>query len=585
MRDFEPATNGGVRVFSGALHYFRVHPDQWEHRIAMSVALGLDTIETYVPWNLHQPRPGITTFDGRADLARFLDLAHAAGLGVIVRPGPYICAEWDNGGIPSWVSAIPQITLRSRDTRWLQHVDEWFDVLVPLIAERQGSRGGPVHMVQVENEYGSYGSDAGYLAHLRDGLLRRGIDVPLFTSDGPTQVMLTGGSVPGVPVTVNFGSDPDRAFTAQRAFRPEDPLFCMELWIGWFDHWGSTHTVRDAADVADLARRTLDAGASLNLYMAHGGTNFGTGAGANRSGPLHDGEYQPTTTSYDYAAPIDECGAATATYWALRDVFAERRGIILPDPPPPNNPAVAGPVRMHAHSSLDSAYRPLGRWPVPPTFEQLGVDHGLVRYRARVPGPRAEAALRIDDVRDRAHLVVDGRLVAVLESGDHIVPLEVMGSGVDIEVIVESMGRVNYGPRLGEHKGLVGGVRHERQIVHGWDVDAIELAALPSIQGLGVGTGSTPVTEGLPVRSEGIVDVSIVGDAVLDVGGLSKGYVWINGELLGRYWDIGPTRGLYVPAPVLRRGRNDVTVVDVNGVILDELSFTETMGMLFEAAR
>jgi beta-galactosidase len=218
------------RVLSGALHYFRVHPEQWKHRLAMVHAMGLNTVETYVPWNLHEPRPG--DFRRLDDLGAFLDAAAAEGLLAIVRPGPYICAEWDNGGLPSWLTGV----IRASDPGYLAHVDRYFDRLIPQVAERQVTRGGNVIMVQVENEYGSYGSDHAYLRHLADGLISRGIEVPLFTSDGPADHRLTGGTIDGVPATVNFGSDPEQAFATLRAHRPDDPLFCMEFWCGWFDH-------------------------------------------------------------------------------------------------------------------------------------------------------------------------------------------------------------------------------------------------------------------------------------------------------------------------------------------------------------
>ncbi len=231
-------------VISGALHYFRVHPDEWAARLRALHFLGFDTIETYVPWNLHEPAPGEHVFDGLADLGRFLDLVAAEGLGAIVRPGPYICAEWDNGGLPAWLTGQPGIRVRTCDPDYLAAVDAWFDVLAPVIAVRQSDTGGPVAMVQVENEYGSYGSDADYLEHLRAGLRDRGITVPLFTSDGPTEYMLAGGTLPGVRATVNFGSDPEEAFGLLARLRPDDEPFCMEYWNGWFDHWGTSHHVR-----------------------------------------------------------------------------------------------------------------------------------------------------------------------------------------------------------------------------------------------------------------------------------------------------------------------------------------------------
>lgn len=549
---------------SGALHYFRVHPDQWATRLAWLRHLGLDTVETYVPWNLHEPRPGEHRFDGIADLDRFLDEAAAAGLEAIVRPGPYICAEWDNGGLPSWLTGRPGIVLRTCDPAYLAAVDAWFDVLVPRLAARQTTRGGPVALVQVENEYGSFGSDAGYLAHLRDGLRARGIDVGLVTSDGADDWYLTGGTVPGAAATVNFGSRPDEAFAALRRHRPGDPLFCMEFWNGWFDHWGEPHHVRGHADAADTLERMLAAGASVNLYMAHGGTSFGCTAGAN-----HDGRYQPTVTSYDYDAPLDERGAPTAKFSAYREVIG-RYADLPGDPPPPLPPVLpAREVPLGDFVPLDASFDHLATVhassPHPPTFEELGVDHGLVRYAATILGPRRTHDLAVEGLADRAHVFVDGRFVTVLErDSDCVLPLDVPDGGRRVELLVESMGRVNYGPLLGERKGLVGGVRHAGQAVHGWEATALPLPGLPAVPWGAVlpGAGGPRATAGW---HRGRLHVDEPGDAYLALPGWGKGYAWVNGFCLGRHWERGPQRTLFVPAPVLAHGSNEVVVLELDG--------------------
>lgn len=280
-----------LRILSGAMHYFRVHPGQWRERLELLRAMGLNTVETYVAWNLHEAHRGTYDFSGMADLERFLSIAQEVGLFAIVRPGPYICAEWDNGGFPAWLLADRNLRLRCMDERYLSEVDRWFDVLIPRIASHQLTKGGNVLLVQVENEYGSYGDDEAYLSHLAAGLRSRGIDVPLFTSDGPTRFMLSGGAVNGSFATVNFGSRATEAFTTQRETRPDanDPLFCMEYWNGWFDHWGEPHHTRDVASAAETLDEILSHGASVNLYMAHGGTNFGLWAGSN-----FDQKLQPT---------------------------------------------------------------------------------------------------------------------------------------------------------------------------------------------------------------------------------------------------------------------------------------------------
>lgn len=368
-----------VRLLSGALHYFRVHEEQWGHRLAMLRAMGLNCVETYVPWNLHEPRPGELRDVGA--LGRFLDAVREAGLWAIVRPGPYICAEWENGGLPHWLTGPLGSRVRTRDGEFLAAVDRWFAALLPQVVERQFGRGGPVIMVQVENEYGSYGSDQVYLAHLADGLRGLGVTVPLFTSDGPDDHMLTGGSVPGVLATANFGSNARGGFETLRRHRPKGPLMCMEFWCGWFDHWGADHVVRDAQDAAAALREILECGASVNLYMAHGGTSFGGWAGANRAGQLHEGLLQPDVTSYDYDAPVDEHGRPTEKFWRFREVLAEYADEPLPDvPEQPAALASTVTAELTSYAPLDAVLDELGsaegEYAVPPTFEELDVDRG-----------------------------------------------------------------------------------------------------------------------------------------------------------------------------------------------------------------
>ncbi|MFI8291028.1 beta-galactosidase [Streptomyces sp. ms191] len=558
-----------VRLLSGALHYFRVHEEQWGHRLGMLRAMGLNCVETYVPWNLYEPEPG--RYGDVAALGRFLDAVGRAGMWAIVRPGPYICAEWENGGLPHWLTGPLGRRVRTDDDAFLAPVDRWFRVLLPQVVARQIDRGGPVVMVQLENEYGSYGSDLGYLRRVEELLRDCGVGVPLFTSDGPEDHMLTGGSVPGVLATANFGSGAREAFEVLRRHRPAGPLMCMEFWCGWFDHWGTEHAVRDAADAAGTLREILECGASVNLYMAHGGTNFAGWAGANRAGELHEGELRPTVTSYDYDAPVDEAGLPTEKFWRFREVLGAFAEGPLPEvPEPPRRiagPAAAEPV---AWAPLGEVLEVLGdaeaMAPVPPTFEELGVDRGLVRYRLEIPGPRRPYPLSVSGLRDRAVVYVDGVRAGVLASEDAVLPEPVAGPAV-VELWVESLGRVNYGPRQAEAKGITGGVRHERQYVHGVRARGLRLAAF-----------GTEAVRRLPLRPTGgaepagpglyraVVTVSgEPGDAALSLPGWTRGFVWVNGFCLGRYWAAGPQESLFVPGPVLREGGNEVWVLELEG--------------------
>ncbi|MGW7490741.1 glycoside hydrolase family 35 protein [Streptomyces sp. NPDC054786] len=557
-----------VRLLSGALHYFRVHEAQWDHRLAMLRAMGLNCVETYVPWNLHEPRPG--EFRDPEALGRFLDAVRAAGLWAIVRPGPYICAEWENGGLPQWLTGPLGRRVRTRDAEYLRAVDAWFARLLPQVVARQCTAGGPVIMVQAENEYGSYGSDGVYLAHLVDRLRELGVRVPLFTSDGPEDHMLSGGAVPGLPATANFGSGAREALAALRRHQADGPLMCMEFWCGWFAHWGQAQAPRAPEDAAAALREILECGASVNVYMAHGGTNFGGWAGANRAGELHDGALRSTVTSYDYGAPVDERGRPTEKFWRFREVLAEWADGPLPRVPEPLR-VLPAPVRavVGEWACAKDVMEALGGEEAegggPATFEELGVDRGVVRYRVAVPGPRGRYPLRVSGLRDRAVVYVDGVRGPVVEGEDAVLG-EVAGPA-SVEVWVASLGRVNYGPRLGESKGITGGLLHERQYLHGvrsrgLRLDAMEdagaLAKVPfrAAEGAGGAVGlyrGTVTVDGRP------------GDADLALPGWSHGFAWINGFCLGRYWALGPQRTLYVPGPVLREGDNELLLWEWEG--------------------
>ncbi|MFG3246271.1 beta-galactosidase [Streptomyces sp. NPDC048187] len=557
-----------LRLLSGALHYFRVLPEQWPHRLGLLRAMGLNTVETYVPWNLHEPRPGTYDFTGLADLDRFLHLTREAGLHAIVRPSPYICAEWDNGGLPWWLLTDPRVrALRCSDAGYLAHVDRWYDRLVPVIAPHQVTRGGNVLMVQVENEYGSFGTDTGHLEHLADSLRSRGIDVPLFTSDGPDDFFLTGGTLPGTLATVNFGSRSDQAFASLARLRPDDPAMCMEFWCGWFDHWGADHVVRDPRDAAAELAAILRSGASVNIYMAHGGTNFSTWAGANTADPATGERYLPTVTSYDYDAPIDERGGTTPKFHAFREVLEPFGEGPLPEPEPPA--PLLPPARVELTDSLrlfdtlDDLAGPETEAPLPPSFEELGIGHGLVLYTGHVPGPRQPYPLSAQGLADRAHAYVDGIFAGVLErDGKTQAPdVPAPAAGAAVELLVESMGRVNYGTGLGESKG-VRRVLHTQQILHGWRARAVEL---------GHGTAgklrwdTRPASGRGPVFLRGHLDVARPGDAYLAVPGDGKGYLWVNGFCLGRYWPSrGPQRTLYLPWPLLHPGRNEIVLLELD---------------------
>ncbi|WP_433675331.1 glycoside hydrolase family 35 protein [Microbacterium gorillae] len=535
------------RLLSGSIHYFRVHPAQWEDRLRRLAAMGANTVDTYVPWNFHERREGEFAFDGWHDLAGFIRLAGNVGLDVLLRPSPYICAEWNNGGLPSWLTARTR-SLRSSDPSFLAAVDAWYDELIPRIAPLQASQGGPIVAVQVENEYGSFGSDRAYLEHLATGLRERGIVELLTTADGTRADMLNSGSVlESATPTFTFGTGAALA----DALRPAGaPLICGELWGGWFDHWGEKHHVRSAESMMGTVTELLELGGSVSLYMAHGGTNFGLWAGAN-----WDGVLQPTVTSYDSDAPIGEDGTINDKFHALRAAFAPFHATELPSIP--EAPVFQRPqaVPLTPVASLYDvvlAYATDGdlRTPMPQTFEELGQPDGVVAYRtvADLPG---DVELSIDGLHDRAVIYVDGERVALLER-DRAVSTMLAGPArrVELVIVVEALGRINYGYRLGEHKGITG-VRLERRLVHGWSHTLLPESAWNAPE--------APGADGVAVAE---VQVTEVADAWIALPGGGAGWVWVNGFLLGRYDRIGPQVTLYAPAPLWREGANAVRVVD-----------------------
>ncbi|MFE3148823.1 beta-galactosidase family protein [Streptomyces sp. NPDC059218] len=544
------------RLLSGGLHYFRVHPEQWADRLRKARLMGLNTIETYVPWNLHQPRPDRFRLDGGLDLPRFIELAAAEGLHVLLRPGPYICAEWEGGGLPSWLLGEPGIQLRSRDPRFLDAVDDYFVRLFTPLQHCFASRGGPVLAVQVENEYGAYGDDTAYLEHLAGSLRSCGVDVPLFTCDQPAD--LERGALPGVLATANFGSRSAQGLATLRAQQPKGPLMCAEFWIGWFDRWGTHHVVRDPGDAARELDELLATGASVNFYMFHGGTNFGFTNGANDK---HT--YRPTVTSYDYDAPLDEAGDPTPKYTAFRDVIAKY--VSVPDGPVPSPGPRLAPrtVALTGSAGLLASADALGtavdaRRPL--TMEELEQDFGFVLYETKLPlkGP---ALLEVEQVRDRAQVFVDGQPVGVLEreNHEHALSFVVPRAGSTLSVLVENQGRVNYGQGIHDRKGLLGKVLLDGAEPAGWTSRPLPLTELSAL-----GFEAAAAAPVGPTFHRGTFEVADPADAFLHLDGWTKGNAWVNGFALGRYWSRGPQRSLYVPAPVLRAGTNEIVVLELH---------------------
>ncbi|MGO4545999.1 beta-galactosidase family protein [Paenibacillus sp. 2TAB23] len=561
-----------IQLLSGAIHYFRVVPEYWKDRLLKLKACGFNTVETYVPWNMHEEKEGAFRFDGLADIERFISLAGELGLHVIVRPSPYICAEWEFGGLPAWLLSDPDIRLRCMDESYLRKVDAYYDVLIPKLVPLLGTHGGPIIAVQIENEYGSYGNDKDYLLYLKNGLQVRGIDVLLFTSDGPTDQMLQGGTLPDVLATVNFGSRPEQEFAKFREYRPEEPLFCMEYWNGWFDHWLKPHHTRDGGDVADVLDQMLAAGASVNFYMFHGGTNFGFYNGAN-----DQGKYEPTVTSYDYDAPLSECGDVTDKYMAVREVLRKHGANVSEGLPEHSRKKRYGAVVMTEAAGLFDHLDTLTaseRRRCPEPMEKLGQNYGFILYRTQISGPRKSQELHLQDVHDRAQVFLDGRCIGTIERWDpKPLVVDIPAEGATLDILVENMGRVNYGPRLKDAKGITEGVRLDNQFLFDWEIYPLPLADLNALPFTPL--PAQPETAEHPMFFRGELIVDDIADTFVRLDGWVKGVVWINGFNLGRYWEKGPQKTLYLPGPLLREGSNEIIVLELHGTDKPEIELIE----------
>lgn len=543
------------RIISGELHYPRIPREYWSDRLAMARAMGLDTVSTYVFWNCHERRPGVYDFENGNDVAAFIELARDHGLDVLLRPGPYVCAEWDLGGLPSWLLKDGAIPLRSTDSRFMRPVRRWLMRLGEELARYLRSNGGPIIAVQLENEYGAFAADSVYLQTLRNILSEAGFDgVPLYTIDQPAD--LQRGSLPDLPIAVTFApGDAGIQFRELQRLRPDEPLLCGEYWAGWFDHWGEPRAADDAAVQVNDAEWMVRNGVSLNFYMFHGGTNFGFWNGANDFEPF---TYQPTATSYDYQAAVDEAGRPTPKYSAFRDMLA-RCTARVPPPVPERPPLIViSPFELtQCATVLDNigegihASRLL-------TMEEAGQDFGFILYRANFD-VRAAGTLRITGIRDYAVVLLDGKTLAHLDRrlGQEELQIPEGCGDARLDILVENCGRINYGRgMLDQRKGILGGVSFRSQSVCEWTVYPLPLTSLEAIR------WNDAPCEG-PAFYRGSFEVAAPGDTFIETGNVGKGVLWINGHNAGRCWRIGPQRRLFVPGVWLREGQNEAIVLDL----------------------
>lgn len=555
-----------IRIISGAMHYFRTVPQNWEDRLQKMKALGCNAVETYMPWNLHEPKKGKYNFKGMLDVVKFIRTAEKIGLYVIMRPGPFICAEWEFGGLPAWLLKDRNIRLRTSEKTYYGHVEEYLKKVFEILKPLQIHENGPIIMIQVENEYGAYANDRKYLNDLVK-LNRKYFKVPLFTADQPVEHMMRAAQLPGVFTTGNFGSRAKERFPKLRTFQPDGPLMCMEFWVGWFDYWGGSHVTRSADSTAQALDEMLELDGSVNIYMFHGGTNFGFMNGANRK---YQQKYEPTVTSYDYSALLAEDGSITDKYLKCREVIAKYKDLDpLPDFKQPNK--IEFDLNMDRQASLLDNIDKFGK-PVKSQFtltmEDVDQDYGYILYRTKVHGPLKKALLWPQEIHDRAIIFLDGVKQGVIyrDHGPDSLKIDVSDEAV-LDILVENMGRINYGPYSTDRKGITTGVQINDQYHHGWEIYKLPLNKIPKLE------YEKKDFDGNPAVFRNEFELTEIGDSFLNLDGWGKGHVLLNGFNLGRYWEKGPQKTLYVPAPIFKKGKNEIIIFEMEKCNTEKIVF------------
>lgn len=561
-------------VKAAEVHYPRIPRPYWEHRIQMCKALGMNTLCIYVFWNIHEQREGEFDFTGNNDVAAFCRLAQKHGMYVIVRPGPYVCAEWEMGGLPWWLLKKKDIRLREQDPYFMERVRIFEEKVGEQLAPLTIQRGGPIIMVQVENEYGSYGEDKPYITEIRDCL--RGIygeKLALFQCDWSSNFEKNGQD--DLVWTMNFGTGAniDEQFKRLGELRPDAPKMCSEFWSGWFDKWGANHETRPAKDMVDGIDEMLSKGISFSLYMTHGGTSFGHWAGANSPG------FAPDVTSYDYDAPINEYGGATDKYYLLRQTMQKYSATPLPDVPAPPANLISIPQfeLMEFADILQGADSLVMDSPLR-TMEELDQGWGSLVYITMLPEIASPSVLTLNDGHDFAQIFLDGKYIGKIDRvrNEKSIQLPPVKKGQELKILIEAMGRINFGRAIKDYKGITESVvitteqeGHELS----WNLKRWSILTIPDDYQTAVRALSSAAANGggSPFQGRGYyrgyfnLKKKHLGDTFLNLEQFGKGQVYVNGHAIGRFWNIGPQQTLFVPGCWLKPGRNEVVVLDVVG--------------------
>ncbi|MBV5313347.1 MAG: beta-galactosidase [Prolixibacteraceae bacterium] len=549
------------QMISGEMHPARIPVEYWRHRIQMAKAMGCNTIAAYIFWNYHEVEPGVFDFQtGNHNIAQFIRIVQEEGMFLMLRPGPYVCAEWDFGGLPSYLLSIPDIKVRCMDPRYTDAVERYIKTLALQVNDLQVTKGGPIVMVQVENEYGSYGNDRTYMKWVQDVWKKCGIEVPFYTADGATPFMLEAGSLPDAAIGLDPGANAGN-FEQATKVNPNVPSFCSELYPGWLTHWGEKWQRPDTTELIKDVKWLMDNKKSFNFYVIHGGTNFGYWAGANAFSPT---QYQPDVTSYDYDAPINEMGQATPKYDALRKVMAKYLPAKQKLPAVPlAMPVIEIPeINLSASASVWENLPAAIQSPQPKPMEMFGQKGGFILYRTKLIGHK-KGKLRITELHDYATVFVDGKYVGKLDraKAENIIELPASTSAnPQLDILVEGMGRINFAEYMIDRKGITDRVSLNGMTLMDWQIFTLPFDE-NYLQNLKFTSGeaSRPGT-----FFKGEFELAATGDTYLDVSEWEKGVVWVNGHNLGRYWNIGPQKQLYCPAPWLKKGKNEIIIFDLH---------------------
>lgn len=566
------------QIISGELHPSRIPHEYWRHRVQMAKAMGCNTISVYIFWNYHEPQEGVFDFKtGNRNLQEFFKIVQEEDMWLIVRPGPYVCAEWELGGIPPYLLRIPDIKLRCMDPRYMQAAERYITALAGELKPFQITNGGPLLMIQIENEYGSFGNDRNYMMRLGEVWKNNGIDVASFTGDGPTTYMLEAGTLPGSAVGLDSGSSAED-FTLAAGMNPGVPVFSSETYPGWLTHWGEKWAKPDTGRLLKEVRFLMDNKKSFNLYVIHGGTNFGYTAGANSGGK----GYEPDVTSYDYDAPISEQGVATPKYYALRELLGSYlpKGRKLPPVPDPVPAIGLTPFMLQQFSSVwDILPAPVNSVQ-PKSFEAYGQDYGFILYTTELIGHK-KGKLTVTDLHDYATVFLNGKYIGKLDRREGINTIDLPESSAKVpvlEILVEGMGRINFAQQLIDRKGITDRVTLNGMTLMNWKVYNLPMDE-KFIYNLR-SSGRTQNKPGMFFRGSFMLTKESgvpPADTYIDLSNYEKGIVWVNGHNLGRYWNIGPQKRLYCPASWLREGMNEIMVFDLHVTQSRTITGSETL--------